>query len=90
MVHSSGETYVDRIAIRYPECQWSTHPVADGAALVEMEARAAKLRRALSRLVGCQDQELEAMEASVRMSPAPADDKAAIIDAIQVLRETRE
>ncbi len=46
-----------------------------------------ELRKALSRLVGASEQdELDAMEAVIRMSPAPAEDRAAIIDAIHALK----
>jgi hypothetical protein len=53
------------------------------------EATIAKLRSALSGLVGVDGkEELVRMEAMVRMADAPAKDKAFMIDAIHALLET--
>jgi hypothetical protein len=50
-----------------------------------------KLRQALIGLVGAEEKdELESMEMVIRMSDAPAKDKANIIDAIHTLIETIE
>ena len=52
----------------------------------EAEAKIAKLRSALAALIGASTkEELEAMEVALRLMPAPAKDKAAMIDAINVL-----
>lgn len=49
------------------------------------------LRSALSRLIGAESpEELRGMEAVLRQSPAPAQDKADIIDAIHVLLALEE
>ena len=48
-----------------------------------------KLRAALVGLVGVDgDKELSEMEAVIRLSPAPMQDKASIIDAIHALKDT--
>jgi hypothetical protein len=48
-----------------------------------------KLRAALAALVGVDGKaELEEMEATIRLTPAPARDKAAIIDAINALQDS--
>lgn len=48
-----------------------------------------KLRKALIGLIGCESaQELDAMEAMIRLMPAPDADKIATINAITALRET--
>ncbi len=53
------------------------------------EDKVAKLRRALSGLVGVNTkEELDQMEAMLRLMPAPDCDKAAMINAIEALRET--
>jgi hypothetical protein len=53
------------------------------------EATIAKLRSALSGLVGVDGaQELISMEAMIRLSDAPAKDKAVTIDAIHALLDT--
>lgn len=45
-----------------------------------------RLRAVLMRLIGVDSkEELQAMEAMIRIAPAPAEDKAAMIDAIHVL-----
>ena len=55
----------------------------------QVEADKAKLRAALATLVGVDTkEELEQMEAVIRLSPAPAADKAGIIDAIHALLAT--
>ena len=55
----------------------------------QVEADKAKLRAALVGLVGADTkEELEQMEAIIRLAPAPAADKAGIIDAIHVLLAT--
>jgi hypothetical protein len=55
------------------------------------EAKILKLRAALIGLVGESEREgLEAMEAALRLAPAPMADKAAAIDAIHALIETEE
>lgn len=55
------------------------------------EEKIAKLRGALIGLVGASSrEELEAMEDVLRVMPAPAADKAAMIDAIHTLIETDE
>lgn len=47
-----------------------------------------KLREALIGLVGASEQdELDAMEAVIRATPAAAEDKAALLDAIHALKE---
>lgn len=52
----------------------------------EAEARIAKLHKALSDLVGADSkEELEAMELVIRTTPAPAADKAAMLNAIHAL-----
>lgn len=49
-----------------------------------------KLRRALAQLVGADTiEELQSMEAIMRVAPAPAKDKAAAIDAIHALIEVQ-
>jgi hypothetical protein len=55
----------------------------------QVEADKAKLRAALATLVGVDTkEELEQMEAVIRLSAAPAADKAGIIDAIHALLST--
>ncbi len=55
----------------------------------QVEADKAKLRTALVGLVGVETkEELEAMEAVIRLTPAPAADKVGIIDAIHALIAT--
>ena len=52
-------------------------------------AQVALLRRALVGLVGVESPEdLEAMEAAMRLMPMPAEDRAKTIDAIHALRDT--
>lgn len=52
-------------------------------------ARCGQLRSALVGLIGVDGrEELEAMEAFMRLTPAPAADKAAAVDAIHVLLAT--
>ena len=54
------------------------------------EAALAMLRRALARLVGVDTvEELRNMETIIRAAPAPAQDKAAAIDAIHALIEVQ-
>lgn len=55
----------------------------------QQRQRAVQLRSALAALVGVDGrEELEAMEVSMRTIPAPAEDKAAAIGAIQALLAT--
>jgi len=55
----------------------------------ELEARYSKVRGALAALVGVDTrEELDAMDAVIRMAVAPAEDKVGILDAIHVLRAT--
>jgi uncharacterized coiled-coil DUF342 family protein len=50
-----------------------------------------QLRAALVKLVGVDGrEELEQLEAVMRLMPAPAEDKSATIDAIHALRDTSE
>jgi hypothetical protein len=57
--------------------------------LREAEAKIARLRRALVGLIGAETRdELEQMEAVMRLVPAPDADKAVSINAIHVLLET--
>ena len=57
--------------------------------LREAEAKILKLRKALIGMVGAESkEELEQMEAVMRMTPAPDVDKAVAINAIHALLET--
>lgn len=63
--------------------------VCENHPLRKAEADCAKLRKALVGLVSCETaQELDAMEAIVRLMPAPDVDKIATINAITALRDT--
>ena len=55
----------------------------------QLEAEKALLRAALVKLVGVDGaKELDQMEGVIRLTPAPMEDKAAILDAIAALRKT--
>jgi len=57
--------------------------------LRKAESHISKLRTALSGLIGEDTREgLQAMEAAIRVVPAPSADKAVMIDAIHALLET--
>jgi chromosome segregation ATPase len=59
--------------------------------LAAARAEVTRLRKALVGIVGADTpEELDQMEAVIRMAPAPAEDKAASIDAIHALRARRE
>ena len=58
--------------------------------LIRSRSDNAKLRKALVGLVGADGDELDGMEALIRISPhAPDEDRAVTINAIHVLRETK-
>lgn len=57
--------------------------------IAKVEAQRDRLRAALAKLIGVDGrEELEQMEAVMRLMPAPAEDKAASIDAIHALLAT--
>lgn len=56
----------------------------------QLEVDNAKLRKALIGLVGAEKpEELEGMEAAIRLLPAPDEDKANTINAIHAIRDTQ-
>jgi hypothetical protein len=55
----------------------------------QLKADNAKLRKALVGLVGADGNELDGMEALIRISPVPDEDRAVTINAIHALRETQ-
>lgn len=74
-----------------PEKQREAWVNAAGAIGSAAEQKVVKLRAALVTLIGTEDRkELEEMEAAIRFQPAPAADKAAMIDAIHSLIEVIE
>lgn len=66
--------------------RYEKHIYAAEARAARAEAQRDRLRNALVQLVGSSDRaELEAMEVVLRLSPAPAEDKAAAIDGVHAL-----
>lgn len=63
--------------------------VCDKHPMRELQQQADRLRNALGQLVGASEvTELKGMEVAIRAAPAPAEDKAAILDAIRALIAT--
>jgi len=59
--------------------------------IAELEKERGLLRSALAKIIGVDGrEELEALEAVMRLMPAPAEDKAASVDAIHALLATLE
>lgn len=62
--------------------------ICDHCSLHQAELKIEKLRSALAGLIGAETkEELDGMELALRTIPTPASDKAAMIDAIDALRE---
>lgn len=76
------ENLVGMCALR---CMETTRPKREYCTPCLAAARLLQLRAALAALVGADGAELEPMETVMRALPAPAKDKAAMIDAIHAL-----
>lgn len=68
---------------------WPGSLNAEPSRVTTLKNERAKLRSALAGMIGVDGKEdLEKMESVLRMSPAPAEDKAQMIDALHALRDT--